>query len=80
MIEKIVCKECGWKGHTDEVLIAPHPFATERDEIVWGCPKCRSVGCFRTVCDEPDCWEEDTCGTPTPKGYRRTCGEHMPKP
>jgi hypothetical protein len=28
------------------------------------------------LCDEPDCGERSTCGFPTDKGYRRTCGEH----
>jgi hypothetical protein len=31
------------------------------------------------MCDEPGCKEEITCGTPTPTGYRRTCGKHLPK-
>ncbi len=30
------------------------------------------------VCDEPDCKRPVTCGTPTPKGYRHTCGTHAP--
>lgn len=27
-------------------------------------------------CEVPDCHEEATCGTPTPDGYRRLCGNH----
>ena len=30
---------------------------------------CEWVGCFR----------EAGCGTPTPDGYRMTCGEHVPQ-
>ena len=30
------------------------------------------------MCDEPDCWEEATCGWPSEDdSYRRTCYEHM---
>jgi hypothetical protein len=28
------------------------------------------------LCDEPDCKQRATCGTPTPSGYRSVCGEH----
>ena len=27
-------------------------------------------------CDEPRCKKQRTCGWPSPKGYRNTCGEH----
>jgi hypothetical protein len=30
------------------------------------------------LCDEPDCYNEITCGTPTETGYRNTCGKHKP--
>ena len=34
-------------------------------------------------CDEPGCMKQWTCGTPRtrgkPGGYRRTCGDHIPK-
>jgi hypothetical protein len=36
-------------------------------------------------CDEPDCMDQATCGTPTMNirdkvyGYRRTCSKHRPK-
>lgn len=66
-----------WRGTSDEVLRAPNPF-DPADEL-WGCPKCKAVECLYLVCDEPGCWEHSTCGTPTPAGYRSTCGKHMPK-
>ena len=31
------------------------------------------------LCDEPDCYSEISCGTPTENGYRNTCGKHHPK-
>jgi len=30
-------------------------------------------------CDESGCKERYTCGTPTPNGYRKTCGKHIPR-
>lgn len=71
-----VCKECGWKGSGEEVLEAANPF--DANDTISGCPKCKSAQTMRTTCDEPGCWEPDTCGTPTPNGYRRTCGKHVP--
>lgn len=29
------------------------------------------------ACDESGCMDEATCGWPSEKGYRRTCGKHM---
>jgi hypothetical protein len=81
IILKLVCKDCDWRGTDLQKLIAPNPF--DKEDIVVGCPKCNSVNQLRTACDEPGCWEEDTCGTPvvygSPVGYRRTCGKHIPK-
>jgi hypothetical protein len=66
---------CAWKGDSTTVLRALDPF-NEGCALI-ACPKCREQT-IRTCCDEPDCWEQDTCGTPTPTGYRRTCGRHQP--
>jgi hypothetical protein len=70
-----VCKECGWQGTTTEVLEGKSPFD---NAVLDGCPLCFAVNSMRTTCDEPDCWEPDTMGTPTPDGYRRTCWDHRP--
>jgi hypothetical protein len=67
---------CDWRGDSDEMLRAKHPF-DETDEIT-GCPKCKQIGCVMGVCDEPGCWEFATCGTLTERGYRNTCGKHRP--
>lgn len=32
------------------------------------------------LCDEPDCFEDATCGWPSPTGYRKTCRTHQPQP
>jgi hypothetical protein len=32
--------------------------------------------CKEAQCDEPGCTEQRTCGFPTDKGYRNTCGKH----
>lgn len=31
------------------------------------------------MCDEPECFKDAGCGTPTQEKYRWTCYEHMPK-
>ena len=76
MESKFKCKECSWHGMDSELLHAPNPF--DIDELVVGCPHCKSVDSMVLVCDEPGCWLEVSCGTPTQKGYRSTCGEHQP--
>lgn len=76
--QKRACDEwrCGWRGVVVELLRAPDPF-NPGDEL-FACPKCRCQT-TRGCCDEPNCWEQDTCGTPTKAGYRRTCHKHVPK-
>lgn len=80
MTTKQVCgnRRCGWHGSSDDVLIAPSPFYPT--DILWACPWCKVVNETYTACDEPDCWEPATCGTPTQSGYRSTCGKHIPEP
>lgn len=77
--EKVVCNEirCDWHGLDDEILRAPNPF--EQGEVLYACPKCKEVGSIVVACDEPGCWKEATCGTPTENDYRRTCGKHRPQ-
>ena len=78
-MKKVVCNEsrCKWHGEANEMLSAPSPF--ESGEMIYACPKCKEIGSVVTACDEPDCWSEATCGTPTDNGYRQTCYKHMPK-
>lgn len=76
-LDKRVCESCGWRGYDDEILYAPSPF--EPQFTIYACPKCKAIEQLRGCCDEPNCWEPDTCGTPTELGYRRTCGKHKPK-
>ena len=73
---KLVCNDCGWKGTEDQLLTGRNPFATS--ELIYGCPQCKGIECYRSACEEIDCWEEDTCGTPTETGYKRTCHNHTP--
>jgi len=75
-IRKVKCEECGWRSNESEVMRAPNPW--DAGGYIEGCPECNSVNSMIYVCDEPECWSEATCGTPTPDGYRRTCGKHMP--
>jgi hypothetical protein len=76
-IVQLVCEEwrCRWCGPESEALRAPDPF-NEGDTLI-ACPKCREQT-LHTCCDEPTCTMEATCGTPTPEGYRWTCGKHQP--
>ena len=74
---KVVCETCGWTGMWSEVQSGRNPF--NPDEPLQGCPACDDVNTMRTACDEPGCWHFATCGTPTPNGYRSTCGKHVPK-
>ncbi len=74
---RVVCEECQWKGEISERLAARNPF--DLSEEISGCPNCKSINSFRTTCDEPECWEQDTMGIGTADGYRRTCWKHRPK-
>ena len=80
--DKILCEAhpCGWHGLRGELLRAPNPFAFEEGEELVACPRCRDTEALRVACDETDCWTAASCGTPTPSGYRVTCGEHAPSP
>ncbi len=73
---KRICPECYAKVHADHILTAPNPWLD--GDTIHGCPECKSPVQFREVCDEPGCWNEASCGTPTPNGYRRICGQHTP--
>lgn len=78
MTKKVKCNErrCDWRGKDGEILQGKNPFDDE--DIVNGCPKCKSIDSIVCVCDEKDCWNPVTCGAPTPEGYRNTCGKHRP--
>jgi hypothetical protein len=73
---RCVCEVCGWRGMVVNLLRGASPF--NGTEMI-GCPRCKTAEQMRSTCDEPDCWEPDTSGTPTPAGYRRTCWEHYPE-
>ena len=78
MDRKVKCtRRCGWRGVSADLLTAQSPF--EPDGVVTACPYCKAIGEVVYVCDEPGCWREVACGTPTETGYRNTCGEHWPK-
>jgi len=75
---KVKCNECAWKGVESAILTAKNPFY--EGDIINGCPQCKSVDTIIYACDEPECWLDASCGTPTDNGYRSTCGKHVPKP
>jgi len=73
------CGECGYVFPADDVLEAPNPFDVYSDEVIEGCPKCKTPENILRLCDEPGCQHEASCGTPTKEdGYRRTCHLHIP--
>ncbi len=74
---KVKCNECGWKGLDIDALEAANPFSPQ--DIIAGCPECKSVDTLDVVCDELGCWQLANCGTPTDNGYRTTCNKHSPK-
>lgn len=74
---RYICEDCGWRGTEDQLLHAPSPF--DAADTLDGCPHCLQVDTCRATCEEPDCWNPSTCGTPTATGYRRTCSMHVPK-
>lgn len=78
-IMKLRCRErhCDWRGLENELLLEPNPF--DRNDALTGCPDCKGVDTTQEACDEPECWEFSSCGTPTENGYRRTCHKHLPK-
>lgn len=69
MLEKVRCTECSWWGTWDQRLSAPSPFMA--DEIISGCPKCRSIYSLVPLCDEPGCTQEVVAGTSTGTGPLR---------
>lgn len=78
MREKILCKDCGWTGHTDQMLTAKNPFNEKED--IQACPNCKEVtDTLFMACEEPGCWKQVTCGTPTKNGYKSTCSKHQPE-
>lgn len=74
--DRYVCENCNHRMTGNAVLTAPSPF--DPQDRICGCPRCFAVNEIRGTCDEPGCWEQDTMGTPTPAGYRRTCWQHRP--
>lgn len=75
-IESYRCTECDWHDYGRSYLSAKNPF--DASEEISGCPKCKSINTIVDVCEFDGCWRAASCGTPTPEGYRRTCGKHVP--
>lgn len=69
------CQGCYMIIPDSEFLVAGDPF--KKGEVVYGCPECGDMD-SDPVCDREGCRRSATCGTPTPDGYRTTCGPHQP--
>lgn len=81
--QKTFCRECGWKGMSNDLFEVFYEVTTraygETTIAISVCPDCGE--CESTVsmaCDNIDCWQPATCGTPTDEGYTWTCGRHNP--
>lgn len=67
MSYKVKCKECGWKGGSEKLLHAFNPF--DKNEMILGCPSCKSIDSEERVCENKDCWSIASMGNPTKNGY-----------
>ena len=74
---KWLCEICD--ATTSTVLTAPNPF--DPDDIVVGCPNCRSVGTMVQCCQVEGCGRRADSGNPGGYGYRyfHACWRHAPK-
>lgn len=61
---------------SDNVKRAPNPF--DKNDIILGCPRCKSVESMAQLCDEDGCRQIATCGMPVndKREYVRVCGDH----
>lgn len=73
---KYTCKGCSCRMFYNELLTAKSPFDAT---MIFACWKCKDIDNFDLACDQDQCWENVSCGTPSSKGYRNTCGKHAPK-
>lgn len=68
------CSECDLIYWEEQLLKAFSPF--DKNDVLIGCPNCKSVDSFTQVCDALSCRKEATCGISTKEKYRRVCGDH----
>lgn len=74
---RVKCSECDWIGSESAILVAANPF--DADEIISGCPTCRSVNSLEGACDIDGCPNVSNSGTPMPDGsYAWRCYDHWP--
>ena len=78
--DKFCCNywRCDWHGTQDQSLSAPDPFNS--GDMIYACPECKDAGDPPVrACDEIDCWEKATCGTPVDdeRRYVHVCSKHF---
>lgn len=75
-MSRIECKQCGWSGKHEDLLIAANPFDAE--DIVHGCPRCKQIEeGFDSLCDFAGCKDLAASGNPLKDGsYVWTCHKH----
>jgi hypothetical protein len=75
---RYICNECDHHlTSADQILRGPNPF--DPDDVVLGCPACKSVNELARACYFEDCWQKVSCGTPTKDGYKWSCSKHKPE-
>lgn len=62
------CSECAARVPHMEALQAPDPF--DEGEILFGCPRCRSVNTLEVACIADGCHAPTAMGVPGRGGYR----------
>ena len=70
------CSDCNNVYKDKHILRSINPF--HKAYNIFGCPNCFAIDKERKVCDEPNCQQVATCGSPVKDGYRQTCSEHLP--
>lgn len=71
------CNGCRKTFDAREILSKPSPF--DEDDTLEACPRCLQVGGMKQLCEAEGCFDEANCGSPTPDGYKFTCGKHLPE-
>lgn len=75
MINRFKCEDCWSIVTSDRLLRAESPFDPD-DEIV-GCPECKSIVGFISLCHETGCSEQASMGKSTEDGYVNSCHKHI---
>lgn len=74
-VQRYRCEDCDTIVTEDEVVKVPTTKPGSK-VVWWVCPHCDTAEGLARICDESDCAELATIGTPTPDGYKQLCRQH----